>query len=86
MQRTASAITNFSPEDNQPLARRGSATAQNTLVERIGSCTSVPWESWEHPANIPLHPPPQHPSLEPLDDTRQQEPRQLTAMLRESRQ
>lgn len=75
---------------DSPLARRGSAAASGSLVKRLGSYTGAyQWESWEHPANIPLHPPaqPQAPdtAYEPLGDQQEQHS-QAKLMISESKQ
>lgn len=75
------------------LARRSSATAvSGTLVERIGSYTgSHQWESWEHPANLPLHPPARQPlagdaAYAPLSQHEEEQHSKLTLMLGECQQ
>lgn len=50
MMSDAAAASEAAPQ----FARRGSATGM--LANRLGSYA---WESYEHPANIPLHPPAQ---------------------------
>lgn len=75
--------------DTSALARRGSETG--SIVQRLGSCTAVPWESWEHPANIPLHAPrpPTHSGgghYEQLGDAEEQAQSQQQLMLRECQQ
>lgn len=68
-----------------PQLRRSSATpGPSTLVERLGSYGH--WESWEHPANIPLHPPAGEAAYEPVDQQQEQQANQLHLMLGECRQ